>query len=107
MDIYEKYFESNDHEYCSEPPSAKGLAVFRDPSPVKRNATTINWHPEINSSKIAVSYSILNFQDDRLDDPQLPTSVRVNARVSYFYLTYLYLNNHDNPYTLTSHISGI
>jgi dynein intermediate chain 2 len=74
-DIYEQYFENNDHEYYSEPPSAKGLAVFRDPSPVKRNATSIDWHPEISSSKIAVSYSILNFQDSRLDNPQLPSSV--------------------------------
>lgn len=75
VDVYEKYFEDNNLEYCSEPPSANGLAVFRDPSPVKRSATSINWHPEVNSSKIAVSYSILNFQDQRLDDPQFPTSV--------------------------------
>jgi dynein intermediate chain 2 len=77
VDIYEKYFDDNELDYCSEPPSAKGLAVFRDPSPIKRNATSINWHPEINSSKIAVSYSILNFQDERLDNPQLPASVSV------------------------------
>ena len=27
-------------------PSAKGLAVFRDPNEIKRTATSINWHPE-------------------------------------------------------------
>jgi dynein intermediate chain 2 len=71
VDIYEQYFEDEAFEHCSGPPSAKGLAVFRDPSPVKRTATSIDWHPEISSSKIAVSYSIMNFQDDRFDDPNL------------------------------------
>eukprot|EP00979_Chaetoceros_neogracilis_P018491 scaffold10662_cov308-Chaetoceros_neogracile.AAC.1 len=71
VDIYEQYFEDDAFEHCSGPPSAKGLAVFRDPSPVKRTATSIDWHPEISSSKIAVSYSIMNFQDDRFDDPNL------------------------------------
>jgi dynein intermediate chain 2 len=75
VDIYEKYFDDNDGEYCSEPPSAKALGVFRDPSFIKRSVTSINWHPESNCTKIAVSYSILNFQDDRLDNPQLPKSV--------------------------------
>jgi hypothetical protein len=35
-------------------------AVFRDPNPVKRTATSIHWHPEGN--KIAVAYSVLSFQ---------------------------------------------
>jgi hypothetical protein len=42
------------------PPSARGLAVFRDPSPVKRTATCINWHPE--GTRMAVAYSMLRFQ---------------------------------------------
>lgn len=71
VDVYEQYFEDEVFEHCSGPPSAKGLAVFRDPSPVKRTATSINWHPEISSSKVAVSYSIMNFQDNRFDDPNL------------------------------------
>lgn len=75
VNIYEHYFEDCTFEHCSEPPSAKGLAVFRDPSPIKRSATSINWHPEISSSKIAVSYSIMNFQDERLNDPNLSLSV--------------------------------
>lgn len=76
VDIYEQYFEDDRIEHCSEPPSAKGLAVFRDQSKIKRSATSINWHPEIKTTKIAVSYSILNFQDERLEDPGLSTSVR-------------------------------
>ena len=44
----------------AEPPSARGLAVFRDPSAVKRTATCINWHPEGN--RLAVAYSMLRFQ---------------------------------------------
>lgn len=74
VDVYEHYFEDNSFEHCSEPLSAKGLAVFRDPSPIKRSATSVNWHPEISSSKIAVSYSIMNFQDERLNDPRLAVS---------------------------------
>jgi dynein intermediate chain 2 len=77
VDVYSQYFEDTQDNHCLEPPSAKGLAVFRDPSPVKRSATSINWHPEINSSKLAVSYSVMNFQDNRLADPQFPVSVSV------------------------------
>mmetsp|Transcript_24958 Transcript_24958/g.38607 ORF Transcript_24958/g.38607 Transcript_24958/m.38607 type:complete len:580 (+) Transcript_24958:245-1984(+) len=73
VDIYEELFDGIDTEHSSEPPSAKGLAVFRDPSPVKRTATSINWHPD-GSGKLAVSYSILNFQDERFFDCQMPTS---------------------------------
>ena len=64
IDIYEEYFAGDASDHSGEPPSAKGLAVFRDPNTVKRTATRINWHPE-GPTKIAVSYSILNFQDSR------------------------------------------
>lgn len=75
VDIYEQYFKNEDTEdLSSEPPSAKGLAVFRDPSPIQRSASSINWHPEANSSKIAVSYSIPRFQDERFKDPKLSLS---------------------------------
>jgi len=74
VDVYEQYFADDQTEHCSEPPSAKGLAVFRDQSEIKRSVTSINWHPEIKTSKIAVSYSILNFQDDRLEDSRLSAS---------------------------------
>jgi len=75
VNVYEEYFDGAKAEHCSEPPSAKGLAVFRDPSPVRRTATSIDWHPEGTSNgKIAVSYSILNFQDKRFEDPTMPVS---------------------------------
>eukprot|EP00611_Tribonema_gayanum_P022017 TRINITY_DN4346_c0_g2_i3.p1 TRINITY_DN4346_c0_g2~~TRINITY_DN4346_c0_g2_i3.p1 ORF type:complete len:599 (+),score=167.96 TRINITY_DN4346_c0_g2_i3:195-1991(+) len=64
VDIYEEYFEDTQVDHSSEPPSAKGLAVFRDPHSIKRTATSINWHPD-GPTKIAVSYSILSFQDPR------------------------------------------
>lgn len=69
IDIYEEYFSGAMTDHSSEPPSAKGLAVFRDPHNIKRTATSINWHPE--GSRIAVSYSVLNFQDERLMSQQL------------------------------------
>src|SRR5690606_13680870 len=64
IDIYQEYFEGTDVDQSSEPPSAKGLEVFRDSIEIKRTATSINWHPE-GASKIAVSYSILHFHDPR------------------------------------------
>lgn len=75
VDIYEHYFEDNTYEHSSGPPSSKGLAVFRDPSKVKRAATSIDWHTESTTSKIAVSYSIANFQDERFGDSNLSMSV--------------------------------
>jgi len=73
IDIYEEYFSGNTVDHSSEPPSAKGLAVFRDPNDVKRTATSINWHPDPSAPpKIAVSYSILNFQDQRFTGLRLP-----------------------------------
>ncbi|KAJ1445521.1 WD40-repeat-containing domain protein [Pelagophyceae sp. CCMP2097] len=71
IDIYEDYFDDDERDWSGEPPSAKGLAVFRDPNAVKRTATSINWHPE-GPTKIAVSYSILNFQDQRFANARLP-----------------------------------
>lgn len=71
IDIYEDYFEGTVADHSSEPPSAKGLAVFRDPNEIKRTATSIDWHPE-GPTKIAVSYSILNFQDPRFASARMP-----------------------------------
>lgn len=77
VNVYEEYFEDVETDHCSEPPFARGLAVFRDPSTVTRTATSVNWHPEGSSSgKIAVSYAVLNFQDERLNNPNMPASVR-------------------------------
>lgn len=47
--------------------------MFRDPNDVKRTATSINWHPDTTASaKVAVSYSILNFQDVRFMNSRMP-----------------------------------
>jgi dynein intermediate chain 2 len=43
INIFEEYFEGDTSDHSSEPPSAKGLAVFRDPNNVKRTVTSINW----------------------------------------------------------------
>jgi dynein intermediate chain 2 len=73
IDIYEEYFDGDAMDHSSEPPSAKGLAVFRDPNDVKRTATSINWHPDPTAPpKLAVSYSILNFQDQRFMNTRMP-----------------------------------
>ena len=56
--VSQEYFDGDEVDHSSEPPSAKGLAVFRDPNAVngiKRTATSINWHPD-GPTKIAVSY---------------------------------------------------
>lgn len=65
MNIYEEYFSKDDGDFSGEPPSANGLAVFCDPCETKRAATSMNWHPE-SPTKIAVSYSVMNFQDPRI-----------------------------------------
>ena len=70
IDIYEEYFHGAQVDHSSEPPSAKGLAVFRDPNTTKRTATSVHWHPD--GSRIAVSYSILNFQDPRFSSERMP-----------------------------------
>jgi dynein intermediate chain 2 len=43
VNIYEDYFAEEETNHYSEPPFAMGLAVFRDPSPVTRSATSVNW----------------------------------------------------------------
>lgn len=60
-------------DHSSEPPSAKGLAVFRDPLDDKRTATSINWHPDPSApAKIAVSYSDLTFQNAKFATSRMP-----------------------------------
>jgi len=73
IDIYEEYFVGSNVDHSSEPPSAKGLAVFRDPNDIKRTATSINWHPDPAApAKLAVSYSILTFQDPNYAGQRVP-----------------------------------
>ena len=46
IDIYEEYFSSAVADHSSEQPYARTLTVFRDPSPLKRSASYISWHPD-------------------------------------------------------------
>ena len=89
VNIYEEYFDGIEADHCAEPLFAKGLAVFRDPSKVNRSVTSINWHPEGSSNgRIAASYSVLTFQDERLGNPDMLPSVcgysLLNAFILYF-----------------------
>jgi dynein intermediate chain 2 len=63
IDIYEEYFQGSNVDHSSETPYAKTLTVFRDPAQdqVRRSASYISWHPD-GSRKLAVAYSILEFQ---------------------------------------------
>lgn len=53
-----------------EAPFLRGIATLHDPAAVRRTATSISWHPE--GSRLAVSYSLLRFQDDRLVAGTMP-----------------------------------
>ena len=65
IDIYQEYFSGESAtDYSSEPPSAKTLAVFKDPGETKRSACSISWHPDMGR-KIAVAFAIMQFQDER------------------------------------------
>lgn len=47
--------------------------MFRDPNEIKRTVTSINWHPDPAAPpKLAVSYSILTFQDPRFSNVRIP-----------------------------------
>ena len=56
-----RYFDEFLPDHSSEPPSAKGVALLRDPCPTRRTATTIDWHPD-GPSRVAVAYSVMRFQ---------------------------------------------
>ena len=115
VNIYEEYFQDKETDHCSEPPFAKGLAVFRDPSQLTRSTTSVNWHPEgSNNGKLAVSYAVLNFQDERLNNPNLPASVRESvlflcSMCITCYHPVLMLIHHSLPHSIhkTSHTFGI
>lgn len=61
IDIYEEYFSKGSIDHSGEAPSAKTLTVLRDPSAIKRAATSISWLPD-GARKVAISYAILQFQ---------------------------------------------
>ncbi|KAG8468793.1 hypothetical protein KFE25_007311 [Diacronema lutheri] len=66
IDIYEEYFTGEHADHSSEAPSAKTLSVFKDPNPVKRTVSSLSFHPD-GGRKIAVAFSLLQFQDERAD----------------------------------------
>lgn len=73
IDLYQDYFAHLGEAATTEQPSAKGLAVFRDPEPVKRTVSKIDWHPE-SPHKMAACYCLLQFQDPKLTSARLPAS---------------------------------
>ena len=72
LNIYQEYFGDEDSvaNYSAEAPSAKTLAVFKDPSETKRSVTKISWHPDAGR-KLACSFAIMQFQDYRTQ-PGMP-----------------------------------
>jgi len=68
IDIYQEYFRGGEGaaDYSSMPPSAKTLAVFKDPSETLRSACSISWHPDAGR-KLAVAFAIMQFQDKRME----------------------------------------
>ena len=87
VDMYETFFKEVDSDTSFEPPSVKTLSVLRDPNDVKRSATNICWHPD-GSAKLAVSYSVMQFQ-------KMPASMPTHSYVWD-------VNNPNDPeYTIT------
>merc|ERR1719171_1309154 len=66
IDIYQEYFSGEYADHSSEPPSAKTLSVFKDPEQIKRTVADISWYPD-GGKKVAVAFSIMQFQDHRMD----------------------------------------
>ena len=64
IDVTEEYFEGESTHYTTEPPSATLTNILHDPSSVRRTVTNIDWSSD--STRVAGSYAILNFQDERL-----------------------------------------
>jgi dynein intermediate chain 2 len=74
LDIYEDYFGADDIDFVSEPPSAKTVTVFKDPSEkYKRAAVHTSWFP-VDGKKIAVAYAFLEFQ-------QMPEGADVDSYI--------------------------
>ena len=61
IDIYQRYFEESPTSFSDDPPSAKTVNIFRDPSSTKRAVSSISWYPN-EGHKIAVAYSVVEFQ---------------------------------------------
>lgn len=61
IDIYEEYAQEHTGDMSEQAPSAKTVNVLEDPSAIKRTCTDLSWYPD-NGGKIAVAYSVLDFQ---------------------------------------------
>jgi dynein intermediate chain 2 len=65
LNIYEEYFAGISAQHSSEAPSARTLTVLKDPtvssSGVLRPVSCVNWLQD-GGSKVVLSYSILDFQ---------------------------------------------
>lgn len=61
IDIYQEYFAGFAADHSAEAPSAKTIAVFKDPAGIKRSVSSVHWLPD-SGSKAVVAYSILDFQ---------------------------------------------
>ena len=73
VDIYEPYFDGVDVDHSSEPPNAKTLTVFRDPTEFKRTMAHISWLPT-DGSKLATACCVLQFQ-------QMPENVCMDSYI--------------------------
>jgi len=73
IDMYEAYFDEDEFDSATEPPSAKTISVFRDPNETKRSATYLCWNPD-GSNKVAVAYSQLQFQ-------KMPSNMPVSSYI--------------------------
>ena len=99
IDIYEEYFTGDAVDHSGEPPSAKTLTVFRDPSPThKRTATSMSWNPD-GGRKLAVAYSILQFQ-------QQPEGMSLNSYIWDIDARFLTRPHGDSGCAQHSHILG-
>ncbi|KAJ9518585.1 hypothetical protein QJQ45_018616 [Haematococcus lacustris] len=68
VDIYQEYFTSPTADHSADIPSVKTMTVFKDPSTTyQRSASCVDWHPDSTVSKVVVSYSIVQFQQQPMD----------------------------------------
>jgi len=74
IDIYQEYFSGEYADHSSEPPSAKTLTVFKDPSEIKRTVADISWYPD-GGRKIAAAFAVMQFQDWRMDKMSLKSYI--------------------------------
>lgn len=66
LDLMEEYFSGPQETFSFAPPSCRTVCVLKDPvsggDGARRAATKVSWHPEPGSRRLAVAYSVLQFQ---------------------------------------------